>query len=99
MVEWLAPIALFWTMSALYFGGFPIGIEGGGAFKQLTGLIITCVLFLVIWFVLRMVLRGAVGTVGAVILACLVATMLLPLLARGAFRVVGVRITSAGAQH
>ena len=95
MVEWLAPISLYWTMAALYLGGFPINIEGGGGGRHTLGVFITFALFLVVWFVARMVLRGPVGTVGAVISACLIATVLLPLLARGAFAVLGVRIRTA----
>ncbi|MGQ0814744.1 MAG: hypothetical protein ACT4O1_09805 [Gemmatimonadota bacterium] len=98
MVEWLAPIALFWTMTALYVGGFPLQIEGG-TFRQILGIVITFVLYLAVWFGLRAVLRGSLGTVGGVAVACLIATLLLPLLVRGAFRVVGARITTLAEQH
>lgn len=94
MVEWLAPIALFWTMAALYLGGFPLNIEGGGAYRQLLGVAITFVVYLLVWFALRLALRGVLGTVGGVAVACLIAVFLLPLLARGAFRVLGIRITT-----
>lgn len=95
MVEWLAPIALFWTMAATYLGGFRLSIEGGGGLRQTGGLLFTFVLYLVAWFALRAVLRGVVGTVPAVVLACLVATLLLPILARVGFRILGVRIATA----
>ncbi|MGQ0560594.1 MAG: hypothetical protein ACT443_01820 [Gemmatimonadota bacterium] len=99
MVEWLAPIALFWTMTALYLGGFPLHIEDRGSFRQVAGVVVTFALYLLVWFGLRAGLRGSVGTIGAVALACLITTLLLPLLARGAFGVVGVRITKAAVQH
>lgn len=98
MVEWLAPIALFWTMTALYLGGFPLHMDGGGAGRQLAGLFVSFALYLVVWFALRALLRGPLGTVSGVAVACLVATLLLPVLARVAFRILGVRITVV-AQH
>ena len=93
MVEWLAPVALFWTMAALYLGGFPLNIEGGGGARQFLALIVTFALYLAVWFGLRSVLRGPAGAIGAVAIACLLATALLPLLARAGFRVFGVRIS------
>jgi hypothetical protein len=46
-----------------------------------------------------MVLQGAVGTVPAVLFACVIATLLLPILTRVGFRVLGVRISKAAAAH
>jgi hypothetical protein len=93
VVEWLAPVALFWTMAALYLGGFPLTIEGGGGARQFLALLITFALYLAVWFGLRAVLRGPAGAIGGVAIACLVATVLLPLLARVGFRAFGVRIS------
>lgn len=97
MLEWLAPIALFWTCIALYLGGFKIEIRGGGAFRQIIGLLGTFVLYLAAFFVARMVLRGPVGSIGAVAVASLIATLLLPILSRIGFMITGVRITKATA--
>lgn len=97
MLEWLVPISLFWTFIALYLGGFKIEIRGGGGFRQLIGLLGTFVLYLAAFFVLRMVLRGPVGTIGAVAVATLIATLLLPVLSRIGFMITGVRITKAAA--
>jgi hypothetical protein len=80
-------------MAALYLGGFHLNIEGGGGIQTMLGLLVTFVLYLLVWFGVRTVLRGPVGTVFSVILACLVATVLLPILTRAAFRVFGIRIT------
>jgi hypothetical protein len=93
VVEWLAPVALFWTMAALYLGGFPLKIEGGSGGRQFIALLVTFALYLAVWFGLRAVLRGPAGVVGGVIIACLIATVLLPLLARVGFRAFGVRIS------
>jgi hypothetical protein len=97
VLEWLAPISLFWTCIALYLGGFKIEIRGGGGVRQLSGLLGTFVLYLATFFVLRMVLRGPIGTMGAVAAASLVAILLLPVLSRIGFMITGVRITKAAA--
>jgi hypothetical protein len=99
VVEWLAPIALFWTTTAVYLGGFALKIEGGSGLTQTLGIVTTFALYLVVWAVLRMVLQGAVGTVPAVLFACVIATLLLPILTRVGFRVLGVRISKAAAAH
>jgi hypothetical protein len=44
-----------------------------------------------------MVLRGPIGTMGAVAAASLVAILLLPVLSRIGFMITGVRITKAAA--
>jgi hypothetical protein len=82
-------------MTALYLGGFPLHMDGGGAGRQLAGLLVTFALYLVLWFAFRALLRGPLGTAGGIAVACLIATLLLPLLARVAFRILGVRITTA----
>jgi hypothetical protein len=97
VLEWLAPISLFWTCIALYLGGFKIEIRCGGGVRQLIGLLGTFVLYLATFFVLRMVLRGPIGTMGAVAAASLVAILLLPVLSRIGFMITGVRITKAAA--
>ncbi len=97
MVSWLIPISLFWTLAAMYLGGAPIDIEGGGGPRQLLGLLLHFVVFMVVWAVARMLVAGLMGPVFSVVFAALVAVILLPTLARLAFRLVGVRITSAEA--
>jgi hypothetical protein len=97
VVEWLAPIALFWTCAALYLGGFRIEIRGGGGVRQLIGLLDTFVLYMAVWFVVRLALRGLLGPIGAVVAGCLIAIVLLPVLSRIGFMVMGVRITKAAA--
>ncbi len=95
VVAWLAPLALFWSVAALYLGGFPIQIEGGGGGRHLLGLAGTLVLYLVVWYLLRLGLNSVVPPIGAVIFACALTVLLLPLLAKIAFRIVGVRIMRA----
>jgi len=50
---WLIPISLFWILAAVYFGGFNISIVGGSGFRQVLGLLVTYLLFLVAWGLLR----------------------------------------------
>lgn len=97
MVEWLAPIALFWTVAALYLGGFKIEIHGGGGVRQLVGLLATFVLWMAVWAGLHMVLRNVAGTIGSIAASCVITTLLLPLLSRAGFMIMGVRITKAPA--
>jgi hypothetical protein len=85
-------------MAALYLGGFPLHVKGGGGGRHTLGVFVTFALYLLVWFGLRAALRGPAGTVGAVAFACLIATVLLPFLARIAFRVLGVRITTLKAE-
>jgi len=88
MAEWLVPIALFW-----------VRVEGGGGLKQMLGLLLTFALYLVVWWALRMGLQSALPAIASVIVATLVASVLFPVLSRVAFRVFGVRITSATHAH
>lgn len=95
VVEWLPPICLFWTVIALYLGGFELEIRGGGGVRQLIGVLDTFVLYLAVWALLRMVLRGPLGTIGGIAAACVITTVLLPILSRIGFLIVRVRITKA----
>jgi hypothetical protein len=86
-------------MAAVYIGGFSLKIEGGSGLSQTLGILTTFVLYLAVWFVGRMALRGLVGTIPAVIFAVLIATLLLPILAKVGFRVLGVRIIKVAPAH
>lgn len=94
MIAWLAPIALFWTVTALYLGGFQLRIEGGGGVQHFVGLILTLALYLVVYGVLHMLLRASAGPVLSVLIGCVACTLLLPILSRIGFMVVGVKIRS-----
>ena len=56
-MEWLVPICLFWTLAALYLGGWPVEIVGGGGVRQVIGLVNTFLLFIIVFAGLRAVLR------------------------------------------
>jgi len=95
VIVWLAALALFPILAALYLGGAAINIEGGGGGRQVAGLVLHYAAFMGAYAVLRLVIQTFAGPVLSVAFAMVGAAILLPLLARLTFRVVGVRITSA----
>ncbi|MFQ5690510.1 MAG: hypothetical protein ACE5HQ_09590 [Gemmatimonadota bacterium] len=99
MVEWLVPVGLFWIAAAVYLGGMPVEIEGGGGVRQLLGLAVLFALFLVVWAAARAVLGGVGPRLGRVVLPTLVTVLLLPLTSRLAFRILGIRLRRAEANH
>lgn len=94
MLVWLVPIAVYWSLAATYLGGAAIDIQGGGAFRQLTGLLLHFASYVGIYAVARIAF-GSLNAFLGVALPLLVASALLPLAARAVFRAVGVRIVSA----
>lgn len=100
-VEWLVPLAVFWMVGAMYLGGGPITIEGGGAVRQLGGLLVSFALYLAAWAGVRalLALAGPVGEILALVLATILVTVALPLLCRLGFLVFGVRIRGASRGH
>ncbi|NIP57400.1 MAG: hypothetical protein GWM92_04435 [Gemmatimonadetes bacterium] len=95
LVEWLAPVAAFWTLAAIYLGATPIRIEGGGGLRQIGGLLVTFALFLGVFAAARAILSGTLGVTLTVIVGTAAASLLLPILCRVGFRVLGVRIAGA----
>lgn len=95
MVTWLVPVCLFWTLTALYLGGFRLDIEEASGVRHLGGLAITFVLYLAVWWGLHRVLGGVLPSIASIVVASLVTIVLLPLLSRAGFRALGVRIRAA----
>jgi len=94
LVAWLIPIALFWPLAAMYLGGAPITLDGGGGVRQTGGLILHFALYVGAYALLRALLSGPIGPVlGGIVVPIVVVSALLPILGRLAFRVVGTRIT------
>lgn len=94
MVAWLIPIAVFWPLAALYLGGAPITIEGGGGIRQTGGLFLHLAAFLIVYGLLRTGLSGLIGPViGGIVVPIVAASVLIPTLGRLTFRAVGVRVT------
>ena len=96
MIEnWLVPITLFWAVSALYFGGFQYDVSGGSGFRQFIGVILTYVLFLVVWGVMHQFVMPE--TTLGVVIASVVAALAYPIEARVGFMLVGGRLRRAAA--
>ena len=95
MIPWLVPVSLFWTFTAVYLGGSPVHIEGGGGVRQTLGLLLHFVAYLIAYAVVRTVFMGILGAiVGGIVIPLIVASILIPVLGKLAFRLVGVRIVS-----
>jgi hypothetical protein len=92
MLEWLVPLSAFWIIAALFLGGSPAEVEGGGGGRQLLGLIASLVLYLAVWWAVRAGLRAALPATGALVGATLVAVALIPVWCRLAYRVVGLKV-------
>lgn len=93
MIAWIVPVSLFWLVAALYLGGFDLEIEGGGGVRQFLGLILSFVLFVVVFRVLGMVLSGPLGFgFGAIALPAVLSVALLPIVTRLGFLPLGVKI-------
>lgn len=98
MLAWLAAFCLFWVVTSLYLGGMDVELEGGSGFRQLLGLLVMNVLFLAAWRALAAAIGGLGGLPG-VVLPYLVTVLLVPVLARGAFGVMGVKLRRGSAAH
>jgi hypothetical protein len=96
VIGWLPAIASYWTFAAVYLGGAAIEIEGGGGGRQLLGLTLHFVVFLVLFGVARALFGVVFPMALAVALGLVLGVVLFPITAKLTFRVVGVRITSLG---
>ncbi len=92
MLIWLVPVGVFFTVASTYLGGMSVDVEGGGGVRQVLGLLGTFVLYLVVFGVLRLVLGRLGGAVGGLGLPLIGAIATLPLTARAAFGILGVKL-------
>lgn len=99
MLEWLIPVCAFFPFTALYLGALRIEPGGGRGLQQVLGLMLTFVVYLVVWRVLHAVLAGLGPILGGVVLATVVTTLLLPLEARLGYLVVGVKLKRIARAH
>ena len=99
MLVWLVPVALFWGLAAIYLGGAPIHIRGGGGWRQIGGLLLGFAAYLGVYAALRILTLGVFGPIlGGVVVPLIVTSMFLPFLVKLTFRLVGVHITRAEAE-
>ncbi len=98
-MEWLLPICLFWTLAALYLGGFPVDVVGGNGFRQVMGVIDSYVLFILVWALLRAVLGGLGGLLWTAVMPTILVTLALPLIIWAGYIVMGVRVQKGERPH
>jgi membrane glycosyltransferase len=99
MLEWLVAVCAFVPLTAIYLGGMKVEPAGGRGFQQVLGLVLTMVVYLVVWRVLHTVLAGIGPILGGVILATAISILLLPLEARTGFLMVGVKLKRTETAH
>ena len=95
----ILPIALFWLLEAVYLGGWPLDVRGGKGFQQVLGLLITFVLWVVVWNVASRMFGGLGPVLGTIVVASVVSTALLPVVTWIGFKIVGVSIQKVQAAH
>jgi hypothetical protein len=91
-MEWLVPLAAFWLVAALFLGGSPAEIEGGGGFRQVLGLLASLVIYLAVWYGVRVGLGAAAPSALAIALATVIAAAFVPIWCRLAYRAVGLKV-------
>ncbi len=94
MLGWLAAFCVFWATASLYLGGMNVELEGGSGPRQLIGLLGMLVLFLIVWRILDALLGGF-----GVVLPIVLSVLSLPLVARAAFALVGVKVRKGAGAH
>jgi hypothetical protein len=95
----LMPIALFWILEATYLGGWPVDAHGGSGIQQVLGLLLSFVLWVVVWRVLHAALLGVGPVLGGLFITTVVATVLLPLTTWIGFKIVGVTVKQTASAH
>ncbi len=98
-MEWLLPICLFWILTALYLGGFPVEVVGGNGFRQVMGVIDSYVLFILVWALLRAVLGGLGGLLWTAVVPTILVSLALPLILWAGYIVMGVRVQKGERPH
>ncbi|GBD32201.1 hypothetical protein HRbin33_01165 [bacterium HR33] len=92
MLEWLIPVCFFWLAAAIYLGGMAVDVEGGNGLRQVLGLLATFVLFVAAWRVLGLLLGGIAPVLGDLVLPTIVSALLLPIISRAGFGLLGVKV-------
>ena len=98
MLDWLIPSSLFWIVAAVYLGALSVLLVGGTGARQVLGLVLTFVLYLALWGVVRWVLgRIGEGFILQTLLPTVIVLAAFPLLVRAGFGALGVRVERARA--
>ena len=100
LLNTLLPTMLFWILAATYLGGWAVELRGGRGPQQVIGLLLSFVLFVVVWEVLHRVFLGFGPVLGGIVITSFIATALLPPLTWVAYKLVGVTVArSHGHAH
>ena len=95
----LLPVMLFWLLIACYLGGWPVDLRGGNGFRQVLGLVLTFVLFVVAWKLLHALFLGVGEVLGGIVITSFVAAALLPSISWLGFKMVGVSVVHVHPAH
>lgn len=95
MLESLIPICTFWPVTAIYLGGMKVEVVGGGGPRQVLGLLLSFVGYLIAWRVLSALLGGIGPVVGALVLPTALALLALPAAVWVGYRLVGLSVRRA----
>ena len=93
----LLPAMLFWNLIALYLGGWPVDLRGGNGVRQILGLLLTFVLWVVVWELLHRVFVGFGPILGGIVITSFIAVALMPAVAWVGFKMVGVSVVRQSA--
>lgn len=99
MIYWLLPVALYWPLAAMYVGGAPVRIEGGGGLQQILGVLLAFVLSVLLWRLSRSFLDGLTVNFVAILVSTVATAALIPLLCKLSLRLFGVRVVPAEGDH
>jgi len=95
----LLPISLFWLLEAVYLGAWPVDAHGGNGARQVMGLLLTFVLWVVVWHAFSRMLGGIGPVLGSIVIASFATALVTPLINWIGFRIVGVSIKKVAAAH
>jgi hypothetical protein len=95
----LLPVMLFWLLAALYLGGWAVDLRGGRGPTQIIGLLLSFVLFVVVWKLLHRAFLGFGEILGGIVITTFITAALLPAVAWLGYKMVGVTVTPTRGGH
>ena len=96
----LLPVMLFWLLTAIYLGGWAVDLRGGKGLTQVIGLVLSLILFVVVWEGLHRVFVGFGEVLGGIVITTFIAAALLPAVIWLGYKMVGVTVVgTSGHAH
>ncbi|MBI4420402.1 MAG: hypothetical protein HY560_06215 [Gemmatimonadetes bacterium] len=93
----LLPISLFWILAAVYLGGWHISLRGGTGLREVLGLLISFLIWWVVWRLLHSAFGGLGPVLGGIVITTFAACLLLPAICWVGYKLVGVTIAKGEA--